>query len=532
MAKKVGIKVELDGNFTSSMKKLGTTTESSLKKINAGAKKTTGAFKKLGSSIFSLKGLIAGVGVGLLVKKLTDLTLAQADLQDETIKTARAIGIEVEELTSLRRSAELGGASVGELDNGIKRLSRNIFDAAEGVGDGAKAFDALGVAVVDNEGNLRATQDVLLDVADAFKDLDDGTLKNAQSQLLFGKSGGKLINTLNQGSEAIIRQRKEAEALGIIFSKEAAEDAEKFNDALTDLGNAFDGAFRGVAEELLPKVTPLVKELTNYIVDNKESFVEFGDSLFNLFNDAIPVIQSVTEGIGETVKGWDELISRFQSTAYLEELTELSTAQFKVTKELKEQEEILKRFEASGFIPPSIQANVDALDSRLFDIKGKLEELRGSQLTDTGAEEVEKNEEKNSIISEQNTEFRTAEEEANLEFEKKFFLAAQDRLNKTATLKSKIATDDKKRDEQALKENIDLTLRGAAIANQAAKDILGDNKASALADIGISTARGIQRAFGDFPFPVAVGLSALIGASGLKQAADAKRFNTSKPIRW
>jgi len=531
MAKKVGIKVELDGNFTSSMKKLGATTETSLKKMNAGAKKTAGAFKKLGGSIFSLKGLIAGVGVGLLVKKLTDLTLAQADLQDETIKTARAIGIEVEELTSLRRSAELGGASVGELDNGIKRLSRNIFDASQGIGDGAKAFDALGVAVVDNEGSLRATQDVLLDVADAFKEMDDGTLKNAQSQLLFGKSGGKLINTLNQGSEAIIRQRKEAEALGIVFSKEAAEDAEKFNDALTDLGNSFDGAFRGVTEDLLPKLTPMIKDLTNFIADNQDEFKQFGNSLFNLFNDAIPVIKLVAEGINDTVQGWDELIHRIQTGSFFEDLHDLSVEQAQVTKELKEQEKVLAKMESAGLESPALLETVNKLDSRLFEIKGKIQEITGFDFdegrpvdgTDTEVDENEKKLERRREFltqkDELNTEANNKELEATLEFEKQFFLATQDRLMKTATLKSKIATDNIRLSKIASDAELknDLAVADQSIA--LTKEVFGENKVATLASIGLSTAKGIMAALGSVP-PNPI-LAGVIGATGLVQAGKA-----------
>ena len=65
-----------------------------------------------------------------------------------------------------------------------------------------------------------------------FSEMPDGVLKAAKAQEIFGRSGKNLINTLNQGSDALKNQIAEAEALGVAFSQEAGEQAEAFNDEL------------------------------------------------------------------------------------------------------------------------------------------------------------------------------------------------------------------------------------------------------------------------------------------------------------
>ena len=62
----------------------------------------------------------------------------------------------------------------------------------------AKAFKALGISVKDNEGNLRSSEEVFLDVADKFSKMEDGAGKTTLAIKLFGKSGADLIPLLNQ----------------------------------------------------------------------------------------------------------------------------------------------------------------------------------------------------------------------------------------------------------------------------------------------------------------------------------------------
>ena len=502
MTKKVGIKVVLEGNLPEQFKKVAITGKKSMGIVTKSAKKATGAIKSMGSSLFSLKGLIAGAGIGLLTKKITDLTLAQAQLQDESIKMARSLGIAVEDLTALRRSAQLGGAETATLDAGMRRLSRNLFDASRGIGEAKIALDAMGIASTNTDGTLRNTVDVLNDVSDSFSEMEDGTLKSARAQLLFGKSGVQLINTLNVGSDALREQAEEAERLGVIFSGESAKGAEAFNDAVLDLGNSIDGAFRSTLEDILPKLTPLIKELTTDIAENKDDIKEFGESLFGLFKKSIPVIKSVAGLIAETVEGWDELLYRMSGGGNFEAIAELANEQYKVTKELKEQEAILEKFEKSGFVPPSVLANVNALDSKLFDIKGKLQELQGGG-TKTAEEspEVITNQVVKAKITEDNDEHRGKEEDADIEWMRKNAEAQRAFELKKFGVRTEYAKKQKEINDEVAESELRGVMTNASAIISANRAIFGDNKISATNDILMRGAQGVQRAFSDLAPP-------------------------------
>ena len=97
----------------------------------------------------------------------------------------------------------MSDVSLEALQKGIKSLSQNILEANTGVGDGAQVFEALGISVKNADGTLKSTEQVLLEVADIFATLEDGTVKTTLAVKLFGKAGQDMIPLLNQGKAGI-----------------------------------------------------------------------------------------------------------------------------------------------------------------------------------------------------------------------------------------------------------------------------------------------------------------------------------------
>lgn len=93
----------------------------------------------------------------------------------------------------------IGGVAGVGLGEGHGELATAMV-AAGGSKEQIEVFSRLGVSVTDAAGQLRPTEDVLLDLADAFAAMPDGAEKSALAVKLFGKSGVELI--LNQGVPA------------------------------------------------------------------------------------------------------------------------------------------------------------------------------------------------------------------------------------------------------------------------------------------------------------------------------------------
>lgn len=170
----------------------------------------------------------AGAAVGYFTVRATNMAEALAKLSEKT-------GVSVEQLSALKYAAYLSDVSIEELAKGMNILARNMLEAQSGTGEAKDAFNALGIAVMETGGQLKATDKMLLELADKFSRMEDGPGKAALAMRIFGRSGADLIPFLNQGAAGIEKLRQEAERLGIILDTQTAKEAQEFNDNLKRL---------------------------------------------------------------------------------------------------------------------------------------------------------------------------------------------------------------------------------------------------------------------------------------------------------
>jgi len=219
-------------------------------------------FAAVGKTMTVAGGAIVGM-FGAMLKKT-------ADAGDQVAKLSEKLGISTELLSGYRLAAELGGLSLEGFAVGMRRLASVAVDAGRGVKGSERAFNALGISVKDSQGNMRGLEDILLDVADRFKMMEDGAVKAALAQDLFGRSGLEMIPMLNEGREGLKRHREEAERLGMVFSRESARACEDFNDRMKELKLGLAGTTKELAVQLMPVVTAFVGKVKEVIVGMRE----------------------------------------------------------------------------------------------------------------------------------------------------------------------------------------------------------------------------------------------------------------------
>jgi hypothetical protein len=196
-----------------------------------------------------ITGAVAAAGAAIFA-----FTKNAADTLDQLGKMSQRVGVSVESLSALKHAAKLSDVSIEDLGTGLKKLARNMSDTQAGTGDARQAFAALGLSVIDSSGKLKGTDAMLAQVAEKFAGMEDGAGKTALAMRIFGKAGADLIPLLNQGKAGLAEASAEAERLGLVFSTQAAKDAEVFNDNLTRLSGAVEGVSIWLAG-------PLVKAL-------------------------------------------------------------------------------------------------------------------------------------------------------------------------------------------------------------------------------------------------------------------------------
>lgn len=168
-------------------------------------------------------------------------------------KMSQRTGVAAPTLDKFRKVAELSDTSIEGLGKGFKTLASNMYDAqTKGTGPAADAFNKLGIAITDSNGKLRESDQVMLDVADKFKQMADGPEKAALAADIFGaKIGDELIPLLNSGGDAVRN-------MGTSLTQDFADKAAAFNDRLTTMQEKFGDLALRITEALLPAFESIV----------------------------------------------------------------------------------------------------------------------------------------------------------------------------------------------------------------------------------------------------------------------------------
>ena len=215
-----------------------------------------------------------------------------ADFGEEALKGAQKAGTTVQTFSALSHAARMADVDNQQLIAGLKALSINMVEAQQKTGDGEALFMRLGVAAVDATGKLRPTEAVLLDLAEVFAKSADGAAKTEAVVKLFGKVGLELLPFMNKGKVEIAALMAEAERLGLVLSKDDAEAADKFNDALKKL----DAQVKGLTVSI---GLPLVRGLTDVL----QLFTEVEAAVKHAGDEMAGFSKHLSENFGKTGVG-------------------------------------------------------------------------------------------------------------------------------------------------------------------------------------------------------------------------------------
>ncbi len=307
------------GKVKAELSEIGEKGERSLKKIEAASTPASTGLKLLSSAANDAKfqlqaatdrlgmlgsvlgklgpaGLIAGAGIAAVGVGITALVLPVANTADELANLAQKTGVSVEALSALTYVAQMSDADLQGLVKGLQRLSVAMFDTQVQGEEGSAALKALGVSAVDASGQIRPTEQVLLDLADKFATMPDGADKAALAIKLFGKEGMSLIPLLNQGRAGITALMEEAERFGLVINSQTAQAAELLNDNLDRLR----GMLEGVQRQIGAAVIPILADFTEQVILAQSETGSFSNELQRITSNreaTLAFLESIASGL-------------------------------------------------------------------------------------------------------------------------------------------------------------------------------------------------------------------------------------------
>ena len=198
---------------------------------------------------------LAGFGVALGGAAIIGFVRNTMQMMDATGKMADRLKMSTEALVGFRHAAEISGVEAAALDKSLQMFVRRLGEVRMGSGEAKDALKALNLNA-DALVRMRPDQAFRV-VAEGIKGMGTQADKAAAAYKLFGRQGQQLLNMFELGAGGLNQMQREAEALGLTFSRIDAARIEAANDAMTRLAATTKKLGQTLAIEVAPYIEGL-----------------------------------------------------------------------------------------------------------------------------------------------------------------------------------------------------------------------------------------------------------------------------------
>ena len=235
-------------------------TQQSLKDLEDQYKKSSPALESFAAGAKNVQEKTAKVSAaaGIAAAGMLGMAAKAAASADDLLTLSNVTGFSVEELQKLQYASSFVDVSMDTMTGSITKLTK-------GMASGSDAFDKLGIAITDSDGNMRDATDVWYEAIEALGQVQNETERDQLSMELFGKSAMEMAGIVDDGGEALKALGEEAEATGNILSGEAVEDAVAFNDQIDELKGKAEQAFLSAGAALADTLVQALETLVDVI---------------------------------------------------------------------------------------------------------------------------------------------------------------------------------------------------------------------------------------------------------------------------
>jgi len=277
-----------------------------VEKLRAGQTAVTGVKTEATgatSSVSQLGGAVRVMGIAMAAAAAAGVAVmikSQINLGDEMQKLGIRTGATTEFLSVMKREAELGGAAIGDVANGMRSFARVLNNAEAGLSTSARAFTQVGLSI--DEISKMNPEDQFISIAKAIAGMEDPTKKAAAAQELLGRGGLALIPMMDGlATKGYGKAREEAEKFGIVIAQDFADQSAQFNDNVQKMKDLLAGMAIDIANDVVPSINQLFGSFQQLREDN-DSLISKIPTLGEVFKG----IASVAIGIAGVIKGaWD-----------------------------------------------------------------------------------------------------------------------------------------------------------------------------------------------------------------------------------
>lgn len=279
---------DIAGHFGIQLPESASKAASALNGINAGAALTVTGIGLLAAAIVKAE------------KALISMTKESAEYAKEIKTLASVTGQSAESLQEFDYAAEMIGVSSDRIRDSLKETTNKMQEARDGNEATALAYQNLGVAITDADGQLRSAEDVFYDTIDALGQIKNQTERDAIAMDLLSESAQELNPLIEIGSDGLKQYAQEAHNVGYVLNNEELSALGAVDDAYQRLQKSQEGAKNQLSAEFAPYLTEFYEKITKLIRDGGQALKDSG---------IVDSFGMLLETVGDIIAPTDQLSS-------------------------------------------------------------------------------------------------------------------------------------------------------------------------------------------------------------------------------
>ena len=251
--------------------------------------------------------LAAGVATGQVYADMAKKALLWAkdslgafnSIAGEVRKMKGVLGGTAEEMSKLRFAAEeVGVAST--------TVSRSMVLLTSHLQKGDDAAKRLGVSMVDAQGKIKPSGQLLGEVGDKLNAMGAGLQRSALAKDLFGRGFAEINPLLAQGSKGIAKFSEEAKKMGLVLSQDDLDASKKMKLAFKEMHASIEGIYVSIGRNLVPVMLLLATTAKDVVLWFRKTWTEGGtlSTVLKVIVGTVAALTTATVVYTATVKAW------------------------------------------------------------------------------------------------------------------------------------------------------------------------------------------------------------------------------------
>ena len=255
--------------------------------LPAGADKALNAMKGFSNGSVAAMAAVGAAVAAVIegVKALTQMTLDVAADVDTIITESIVNGIDTRTYQALQYAENLVDVSVSTMSSSLTKLMQNMRSARDGNEELASSFQSLGIQIQNEDGTLRDSYDVMMELVDVLGMMEAGTERDAVTTALLGKSAQELNPLIEAGSKALQEYGEQAEAVGYILDEDQIKKLGEVDDAYQEVQLTVEALKKQMAAEFAPAAKEAMELFADVVQKAGKALVDSG----------------IIDGIGEVI---------------------------------------------------------------------------------------------------------------------------------------------------------------------------------------------------------------------------------------